>query len=239
MTVSQLFQDVCQPLCLWDLSLEIMYLCRFNDQNLVNKLWKSILYRLLPLRSNHAIADAFLKSKRSSQTFDIDSNANLSNKALLETYHLQYSSNKDTSFEKHELWRNDLANTLVAVGRNLEYRRQLTSSKSTLGVYSSVSTEFIPVGYLLEEIEEISSMLMQIHNPLPRDWFINCLRDMVFDEISVAASSDIAIVKVNIILIEGYFSLVEKWMGKSSDKLVQLISNLTYILKYWIHLYVE
>jgi hypothetical protein len=43
--VSTLYNSIAQPYLLWESSLLILHICKFDDIKLVNKLWKSIIYR--------------------------------------------------------------------------------------------------------------------------------------------------------------------------------------------------
>ena len=44
-TVSDLYNQISEPYKLWEFSLIIIYLCKHDDLALVNRLWKSIIYR--------------------------------------------------------------------------------------------------------------------------------------------------------------------------------------------------
>lgn len=43
--ISDLFNSITEPYKLWEFSLIIIYLCKYDDLNLIQKLWKSIIYR--------------------------------------------------------------------------------------------------------------------------------------------------------------------------------------------------
>lgn len=44
-SISDLFNSITEPYKLWEYSLIIIYLCKYDDMNLIQKLWKSIIFR--------------------------------------------------------------------------------------------------------------------------------------------------------------------------------------------------
>lgn len=44
-SISDLFNSITEPYKLWEFSLIIIYLCKYDDVNLIQKLWKSIIFR--------------------------------------------------------------------------------------------------------------------------------------------------------------------------------------------------
>jgi hypothetical protein len=44
-SISDLFNTITEPYKLWEYSLIIIYLCKYDDLNMIHKLWKSIIFR--------------------------------------------------------------------------------------------------------------------------------------------------------------------------------------------------
>ncbi|CAM9200412.1 unnamed protein product, partial [Ectocarpus fasciculatus] len=51
-SVSELYNHVTEPYELWDLSLIILHSCKHDDPQLIRSLWISVIYRIVPMRSN-------------------------------------------------------------------------------------------------------------------------------------------------------------------------------------------
>ena len=51
--ITELFHEICLPYKLWDLCLLILHVSKHEDSELVNKLWRSLIYRFVFLNSIH------------------------------------------------------------------------------------------------------------------------------------------------------------------------------------------
>jgi hypothetical protein len=71
-TISELYLQATEPYKLWDQSLHLLHAAKSDDFALLVRLWRSVIYRIVPARSNVFEIKMFLDSKRSSQFIDID-----------------------------------------------------------------------------------------------------------------------------------------------------------------------
>lgn len=131
----------------------------------------------------------------------------------------------DVVFESTGLWLPILCEHVVELGR------QLRAAESS-------STAF-PFSAILEELEELSSVLTAVcflhrkdencHVNIDdvdaqlryfRGWTAQCMKDIGF-----AFST----------LVEAYMEIFDRWAGKAPEKLIQVLSSTSFILRQWCH----
>lgn len=64
--VSELYNKIAVPYNLWESSLIILYTCKHDDAALVVRLWKSIIYRIIPNVASNIDTQEFLHERRKS-----------------------------------------------------------------------------------------------------------------------------------------------------------------------------
>lgn len=71
-SMSELFLQATEPYKLWDISLQLLFAAKSDDSALIARLWKSVIYRIIPDNSDVFEIGLFLQMKRSPQNIDID-----------------------------------------------------------------------------------------------------------------------------------------------------------------------
>ena len=64
--ISELYNKITEPYKLWEASLMILAISQHDDAALVTKLWRSIIYRLVPWQASSKEAQEMLENKRQS-----------------------------------------------------------------------------------------------------------------------------------------------------------------------------
>jgi len=146
--ITELYHDICGPYKLWDVSLLLLNASKTGDHDLVAKLWRSLIYRYVPIRSSSGEGQQFLRSKRSR---DRSVNA-------IEVYE-RYNSTA-ACFEEASLW-------LPAMFKAV----------STLGEALLGSVSF-PGIIVLDELEDIVTTLRACQVSLNRGLLTDCFLDM-------------------------------------------------------------
>jgi hypothetical protein len=114
-------------------------------------------------------------------------------------------------FEEHSRWRGELCSAILALCQQLDVAHTASDTNSKY---------YFPIVNILEEIEDISSILFIVGAPVPRGWFI-----------------DACLLKLPVpyeVIMEAYISLFEKWIGRGAEKLLISLSSAVFILKHWI-----
>ena len=104
LSIMELFHEVCMPYRLWDVALMLLNTAKVEDDDLVAKLWRSLIYRIVPETGRTVESARFLEKKRKSN--------------LIETYE-RYQQSRNISFENAEQWLPALEAKLVQLGREL------------------------------------------------------------------------------------------------------------------------
>lgn len=134
------------------------------------------------------------------------------------------------NFESSNQWLPTLELEIIELGK------QLNASANSSGS-SCIATAF-PSAVVLEELEEIGSMLSLVtttgtssggvttttvtSNAIAgsRGWTASCFYDMGFTHGT---------------LVEVYMEILDRWSGKSKEKLLYLLSSLAYVMLQWTH----
>jgi len=114
---------------------------KVDDDDLVAKLWRSLIYRIVPETGSSIESATFLAYKRNSD--------------LIDTYE-RYQQFRHVSFENAQQWLPALESKLVHLGREL------------LGDSDSPRSSTFPVLVILEEVEELISTLTACDVPTRR-----------------------------------------------------------------------
>eukprot|EP00981_Chlorochromonas_danica_P004316 scaffold867_cov176-Ochromonas_danica.AAC.3 len=70
--VNTLFHEICLRYRMWDICIMLIHVCAIQDFNLLARLWRSFIYRLVPEKADNKENQLFLKKKRESGRLDID-----------------------------------------------------------------------------------------------------------------------------------------------------------------------
>lgn len=114
-------------------------------------------------------------------------------------------------FEEHSKWRVELCGSILSLCQLLDIAHTSTDTSSKY---------YFPIVNIIEEVEDISSILFIIGSPAPRGWFIEA-----------------CLLKIPVpyeVIMEAYITLFEKWIGRGAEKLLVALSSAVYILKHWI-----
>lgn len=92
---------------------------------------------------------------------------------------------------------------------------------------NQLDTSYLQLLVIIEEVEElmVTLQLCSITNTkqLPRDWLlVNCWSKLPSDVIGLD------------VILNIYMKLFDRWIGKSTDKILQLLSSSMFLFKYWI-----
>lgn len=139
--IMELFHEICMPYRLWDVALMLLNTAKVEDDELVAKLWRSLIYRIVPETGSSIESATFLAYKRDSD--------------LIDTYE-RYQQSRHISFEHAQQWLPALETKLVQLGREL------------LGDSDSPRSSTFPVLVILEEVEELVSTLTSCGVPTRR-----------------------------------------------------------------------
>jgi hypothetical protein len=130
-SVSELYNKATEPYKLWELSLMILHTCKHDDAELINKLWLSIIYRIVPFRSKNIIVNKILEEKRRSC--------------------LPIKSDSNEYFEDDvNRWVKLLQGQIIDIGMRLQ--RDITTASQSTGSY--IAAFNIP--FLVAELEELA-----------------------------------------------------------------------------------
>ena len=99
--ISELYLEVAEPYKLWDLSLQLLFAAKSEDYSLIVRLWRSVIYRIVPDRSDVFEVGLFIQAKRSSQVIDIDVR----------------KQRNDVVFENSSSWLSELFEKVIYIGR--------------------------------------------------------------------------------------------------------------------------
>ena len=102
-SISELYLEVTEPYKLWDLSLQLLFAAKSEDYSLVVRLWRSLIYRIVPDRSDVFEVGLFIQAKRSSQVIDIDVR----------------KQRNDVLYENYSTWLNDMIEKVISVGKTV------------------------------------------------------------------------------------------------------------------------
>jgi hypothetical protein len=130
-SVSELYNKATEPHKLWELSLMILHTCKHDDAELINKLWLSIIYRIVPSRSKNVIVHKILDEKRRS-CFPMKSESN---------EYFEDDVNR---------WVKLLQGQIIDIGMRLQ--RDITAASQSTGSY--IAAFNIP--FLVAELEELA-----------------------------------------------------------------------------------
>ena len=100
-SISELYLEVAEPYKLWDLSLQLLFATKSEDYSLIVRLWRSVIYRIVPDHSESFEVGLFVQGKRSSQVIDIDVR----------------KQRNDVLFEDHSTWLNELLEKVIYIGK--------------------------------------------------------------------------------------------------------------------------
>lgn len=112
-------------------------------------------------------------------------------------------------FENTSTWLSDLENSINATGLKL------------FSNYTESSHMFF-ADKLLNELEEVSIQLTICGSPLKRGWAAS--QFLRFNSFTHAT------------LVDMYVRLLEQWIGSPTEKMIQIISSLTFVLSKWVNL---
>lgn len=72
LSISELFQEISVPYKLWDMCLMLLHVSKHQDVVLINRLWRSFIYRLVPDTSITNEAQQFLTLMRDKSRIEED-----------------------------------------------------------------------------------------------------------------------------------------------------------------------
>jgi len=72
LTIAELFHDICLPYKKWDICILLLYSSKNQNLELIKKLWKSLIYRIVPDHGNKQESQDFLRFKRDLSNIEID-----------------------------------------------------------------------------------------------------------------------------------------------------------------------
>eukprot|EP01041_Mallomonas_annulata_P001647 gene1647-3186_t len=189
--INYLYNKAAFPYKQWDICLCALGLAEEGDAATIVQLWRSLIYRVVPLTARSQEIQSMLQDRRRSLN-------------LLEDRRRQ---RQNLSFEDIE-WTNDIRDLVVTLGSRLCRERGI-----------DLSTVF-PVPLILEELEELSCMLLRAGVQSMRGWPAKCLRMVPGVSYSV--------------LVDTYYELNRRGMGRKGDKVLQMLWNASKVLEEWV-----
>jgi len=72
LTIAELYHDICLPYKKWDVCILLLHSSKNQNIEMIKKLWRSIIYRIVPDNGNTQESQDFLRLKRDSSNIDID-----------------------------------------------------------------------------------------------------------------------------------------------------------------------
>eukprot|EP01038_Epipyxis_sp_PR26KG_P007824 gene7824-10628_t len=160
LSITILYNDVSVPYKLWEVCLMLLHASKTSNPDMVKRLWKSIIYRLVPDVAENESCVEFLKIKRESGEIDVDK---------------RHQCGGVVIFEAAGQWLPLLENTVVELG--ISFQAAMVGSNSSF-----------PHITILEELEEIVSSLMIAHannSIIPKGWAAQCFRDIGFSHSTI------------------------------------------------------
>jgi hypothetical protein len=115
-------------------------------------------------------------------------------------------------FEDTSRWLPEFENTVTSIGNR---------------VYTNETAIPIPRDFdrLLEELEDISHHLVICGSPLGTGWAARLLSKIQSFSYSI--------------IVDMYIRLLDRWGGSSADKMIHLLSSLSYTIYRWVSLISE
>lgn len=151
-SVSELYNQVTEPYELWDISLTILHTCKHDDPPLIRKLWTSIIYRAIPMRSEIPEIQQFFVEKR----------------RQLQWHRVNFDEDGAVCFEDTPVnWLHDLQSAVVDLGGRLcrdgfAAMDEPGANGFSNGTRRNYSLPAFPLAFIVEELEEIASLLLAI-----------------------------------------------------------------------------
>jgi hypothetical protein len=118
-SIGDLYLEATEPYKLWENSLQLLFAAKSDDYSLIVRLWKSVIYRLVPEHSDNFEMRLFLQSKRTPQNIEVDARKQRS----------------DVLFESSTAWLIELLDKVASLGCSLR------GNESELGFPLSVIVE--------------------------------------------------------------------------------------------------
>lgn len=218
-TISELYCLATDPYKLFDLSLRIIHVARNTDTHLINKLWVSMLYRLVPEKAVYEVGQLFLETKRTAGDVIVDRRYQCRN-VLFESEMQADGRGRSSDSWLHELQAKvlQMAHVLLREGDGRDGSPRLMGHNTAL----------FPVGLIMDECEELSIYLEQscrqgagagADYSVKRGWVMDMLRDAGFSCGS---------------LVETAIARLQQSEGRRVECTLRYISSVIYILDKWV-----
>ena len=214
-----------RELHLWDVNLSLLALLDLQqidgaDEALVIRLWKSYIYRLVPLHSKdgrNGQIYQFLSKQRHVTELDIDPS--------------EQHTTSTVTFEDHQAWLPALKEAVQALCTRLDdIDKDDDGSESTSAQAGSHSQSSVPLAHLLSELENIAAELdiLTKREGGPHVSQHGTLRGWVADALMT--------VKIRPLhLIRAYVHLFwSTGRGFGPERIIKLLESLSYVLIEWL-----
>eukprot|EP00601_Ochromonadales_sp_CCMP2298_P025617 CAMPEP_0173290756 /NCGR_PEP_ID=MMETSP1143-20121109/11746_1 /TAXON_ID=483371 /ORGANISM="non described non described, Strain CCMP2298" /LENGTH=1044 /DNA_ID=CAMNT_0014229861 /DNA_START=142 /DNA_END=3271 /DNA_ORIENTATION=- len=103
MSITQLFHEVCTPYKLWELCLLLLHISKHDDADLMARLWRSLIFRIVPEDAQTEEGRLFLQLKREAGRMDVD----------------KRHQRRDVLFEASEQWQPQLGERVTELAKQL------------------------------------------------------------------------------------------------------------------------
>lgn len=220
-TISELFCLATDPYKLFDLSLRIIHVARNSDTQLINKLWKSLLYRLVPEKAVSEIGQLFLETKRTAGDVIIDRRYQC--RSVLFESEMQADGRGRSS----DSWLHELQAKVLQMAQVLLREDGADETAASARLMGTNSVLF-PVGLIMDECEELSTYLELACRQsasagavyaVKRGWVMDMLHDAGFSCGS---------------LIETAVARLQQSEGRRVECTLRYIASVIYLLDKWI-----
>mmetsp|Transcript_24760 Transcript_24760/g.36519 ORF Transcript_24760/g.36519 Transcript_24760/m.36519 type:complete len:1559 (+) Transcript_24760:131-4807(+) len=207
--VSELYNNVTEPYMLWESNLVILCTCKHDDPGLAKRLWKSIIYRIVPKKASDVDVQEFLDEQRRKSNVMVD----------------KRRQRTSVRFESYDQWVPDLVDRVIDLGTKLRTDSPIYgNTSSTTGTGVGGRTCF-PILTIVEELEEITAVAAGTVGSTPgafdRGWVFRCML-----RAGVTHGE----------LLECYMDIIPRWGGQKPGKRLQPLSSAAAIAVEWARL---